>query len=476
MPARLRTISSTNSGLPPARAATKSRTGARPSSAGRAQQVARRARARPASPSGPELDRRHARRARCAARARRGAAKTSSISGRSASWSTTSPQQVHRGRVGPMQVVDHDHQRLLRQPALDQRARRQRDLALQLLGFDVARPGFLDAEQVVQHLRDRIGLVGVGAEGQQALAAACAGPPPANRRRRRGRPRGTARRRCRRSARRATSRWRGARRSRPAGRRLSSRANSSASRRDLPAPASPTTLTTWAWPLLHAVERGQQALDAHRRARPAAPPGRGRRARARRPPRRARRAGDGPACGCALPRSASSAAGSKSKRCRTSACVASDTSTVPGAAADEQARGGVHGVAGDRVGAAGAAAQAAGHHRAGVDADVQRHRRGRGAPPTAALSRVDALHHLLRRFERAQRIVLVRARRAEHRHHRVADELLDEAVVARDRPAPWSRTARSGRRARVSGSSRSASEVKPVRSANTTVTWRRSAS
>ena len=46
----------------------------------------------------------------------------------------------------------------------------------------------------------------------------------------------------------------------------------------------------------------------------------------------------------------------------------------------------------------------------------------------------DALVHEQRGVERALGIVLVRARGAEHGHDRVADELLDEAVVALDRP------------------------------------------
>ena len=47
-------------------------------------------------------------------------------------------QQVHRGRVGPVQILDDDQERLLLQAPLDQRARGQRDLALELLGLEVA--------------------------------------------------------------------------------------------------------------------------------------------------------------------------------------------------------------------------------------------------------------------------------------------------------------------------------------------------
>ena len=44
-----------------------------------------------------------------------------------------------------------------------------------------------------------------------------------------------------------------------------------------------------------------------------------------------------------------------------------------------------------------------------------------------------ALEHVQRGLERALRVVLVGDRRAEDRHHRVAHELLHEAVIARDR-------------------------------------------
>jgi hypothetical protein len=59
------------------------------------------------------------------------------------------------------------------------------------------------------------------------------------------------------------------------------------------------------------------------------------------------------------------------------------------------------------------------HHFARVDTDAH-----------LELERCDGLAHLDRRAHGPQRIVLVRGGDAEHRHHRVADELLDRAPVA----------------------------------------------
>ena len=58
---------------------------------------------------------------------------------------------------------------------------------------------------------------------------------------------------------------------------------------------------------------------------------------------------------------------------------------------------------------------------AGVDAD-----------PAVDAELRERLPHLDRRPARSQRVVLVRRRHAEHRHHRVADELLDRAAVPLD--------------------------------------------
>ena len=97
-----------------------------------------------------------------------------------------------------------------------------------------------------------------------------------------------------------------------------------------------------------------------------------------------------------------------------------------------QARGGIDGVAGHRVGGVGGRADPARHHRAGVDPDVQRE--GPPEPPLPAeIERAHPLAHQERGAQAAFGIVLVRARGPEHRHDRIAHELLDEALVALDR-------------------------------------------
>ena len=48
-------------------------------------------------------------------------------------------QEVHRCRIGPMQVLDHKQHRQLLQAPLQQRARGERDLPLELLGLEVVR-------------------------------------------------------------------------------------------------------------------------------------------------------------------------------------------------------------------------------------------------------------------------------------------------------------------------------------------------
>ena len=71
-------------------------------------------------------------------------------------------------------------------------------------------------------------------------------------------------------------------------------------------------------------------------------------------------------------------------------------------------------------------------------------------------------------------IVLVRDRRAEERHHRVADELLDRAAVALELGAQPRVVRRAAAPRTSSGSSCSARDVKPTRSAKSTVTTLRS--
>ena len=72
-------------------------------------------------------------------------------------------------------------------------------------------------------------------------------------------------------------------------------------------------------------------------------------------------------------------------------------------------------------------AQAARHDFAGCNADVDRQRlAGRAA------KRGHRTMNLGRGAHRANRVVAVRDRRAEHRHHRIADVLVDAAAKALD--------------------------------------------
>ena len=90
-----------------------------------------------------------------------------------------------------------------------------------------------------------------------------------------------------------------------------------------------------------------------------------------------------------------------------------------------QPGGDVDGVAGDQplVGR-----RVAGDHLAGVDAGAVLER---DAPARleVGVQRLQRGLHVGRRAHRPQRVVLVQPRQAEHRHHRVADELLDAAAV-----------------------------------------------
>ena len=97
-----------------------------------------------------------------------------------------------------------------------------------------------------------------------------------------------------------------------------------------------------------------------------------------------------------------------------------------------QARGGIDGVTGHRVGGVGGRADPPCHHRAGVDADVQRERPPE-PPLPAKVERAHPLAHQERGAQAALGIVLVRDRGAKHGHDRVAHELLDETLVALDR-------------------------------------------
>ena len=78
-----------------------------------------------------------------------------------------------------------------------------------------------------------------------------------------------------------------------------------------------------------------------------------------------------------------------------------------------------------------------------------------------------------RRPHRPLGVVLVRDRRAEERHHRVADELLDRSAETLELGAQM-RVVRREHARTSSGSSRSARAVNPTRSANSAVTTLRS--
>ena len=69
----------------------------------------------------------------------------------------------------------------------------------------------------------------------------------------------------------------------------------------------------------------------------------------------------------------------------------------------------------------------AGHDLAGVDPDPDPQLGHLTRPGTRSAARRPL--HVERGPHRAQRVVLVGARQAEHRHHRVADELLHRAAV-----------------------------------------------
>jgi hypothetical protein len=67
-------------------------------------------------------------------------------------------KQVERGGIGPVQILHDEQNRPLIEAPLDQRARRQRDLALDLLGIEIGIPGagFPQAQQVAQHRHHRL--------------------------------------------------------------------------------------------------------------------------------------------------------------------------------------------------------------------------------------------------------------------------------------------------------------------------------
>ena len=111
-----------------------------------------------------------------------------------------------------------------------------------------------------------------------------------------------------------------------------------------------------------------------------------------------------------------------------------------------QARGGVDGVAGHRVGGVGGRADPTRHHRAGIDPDVQREWPPH-PPLPAEIQRAHPVAHQEGRAQAALGIVLVRARGPEDGHHRIAHELLDKALVALGSMRPSRGRGRPGSRA-----------------------------
>ena len=94
---------------------------------------------------------------------------------------------------------------------------------------------------------------------------------------------------------------------------------------------------------------------------------------------------------------------------------------------------GVHRIADDRVRPLHVAGEQTRHDLAGVHADAKRQ-----THPVFAIEVViepdDRRLHRKRREDRALGVVLVRDRRTEHRHHRVADVFVDRALVPLDLP------------------------------------------
>ena len=124
--------------------------------------------------------------------------------------------------------------------------------------------------------------------------------------------------------------------------------------------------------------------------------------------------------GALLPLSDWSPIGSNTIARSAARIVASPTSTVPASATPWRRAGGVHEVAGDHALVLGADGD---RRLAGQDAA-----RGLDVGP----ERLDRVDELEAGAHRPLGVVLVRHRRAPHRHDRVADELLDRPAVALD--------------------------------------------
>jgi hypothetical protein len=78
-------------------------------------------------------------------------------------------QEVHRGSVGPVEILHDNKERLLPEPLLDQHARGHHDLALELFRIQLAGSHFVDAEDGAQHRRDGLDHLGFGSKRAQPL-------------------------------------------------------------------------------------------------------------------------------------------------------------------------------------------------------------------------------------------------------------------------------------------------------------------
>ena len=167
LPTRLRTTSSTKSGLPLARVATKSWSGPSWSPTGRAEEADYQ---RPSLIVRERMDADdRLRRARHLRRPGLGPVRQQHHQRLVREVVDDVPEQIDRGVVRPVEIVDDDHQGIVLDAPFEQGARRQDDLALELLGLDVVRLGVFHAEHVAQHRRDRFGLVRAGAERPEAV-------------------------------------------------------------------------------------------------------------------------------------------------------------------------------------------------------------------------------------------------------------------------------------------------------------------
>ena len=340
-------------------------------------------------------------------------------------------QQLHRRGIGPLEILDHQHERTLLEPPLDQPAQGQDDLTLELLGFHVSESlPRLETEDVPEERRDGRRLRFVGAERRQpgrelvpgrvqgivgrdpVLVAEEGGEDAVRLLPQRG-----ARRLADGHACEAPLALEGgddfAEQARLADAGLTDEAD------DLCAAAE------------HVVEGGQHPAellvppdhrgDEAQGLQPARGPGRA--ADARQPEGLHR---------ATLPLHQDLASRLEQEGVlRQVVCRRADQ-RLPCLGRALEPGCGVHRVPGDRVGAPHHRAEGSGDHGTRVDADTQ----GEGSPHArlpAASEGGHAIVHQERGAKGALRIVLVSVGGAERCHDGVADELLDESVVALDR-------------------------------------------